>query len=203
MGRRGITTARTLASVGALTAACLTAAAQTRGGDELLERLARLPQSTHNSTIRVEPDVRTGGTRVWIDANEDDTRLYTPAAGQMDIDVQLSGLIDAEGRPTTVSLLVETRGTARPGPGPQPLALVVDGRPLALTQRDGRPSTSGDLLFLSIEAQMPYPDFLALATASRVEGRVWGIPFRLLDAQLELLRAFAARVATGQQRDAP
>lgn len=163
----------------------------------LLARLAQLPQQTHNSEIRSEPDVRSNGERVWIRPNEDDTRLYTPARGQMDIDFQPSYVLVGSTLPIEVTIVIATRGTTSPGTGPQELTLLADGRPLTLAQHDEPPSRSDGLLFLSKQIRMPLDAFLTAVTSARVEGQVWGLRFVLLDSQLELLRAFAARMSPG------
>lgn len=155
----------------------------------------------HGSEIRVESIAPSESTRVWILSNEDDLRLYAPHGGQMDMDVQISALLPAGAPPSFVTLLIESRGGTTPAGGPQQVEFVADGRPIALAERAGAPSRSGDLLFLSTEARVPFGGFLRLAVASRVDGRVWGIPFRLLDRQLEILRAYAVRVAAGTAID--
>jgi hypothetical protein len=175
------------------------AADQTERTSELLEKLATLPQNPHNSEVLVDRSPG-GTTRVSIRPNEDDLRLYTPARAQMDVDVQPSYVFASGSLPGDISLVVETRGTAKPGPGDRRLTLVADGTPLFFSQREGPASASGTLLFLSIEARLSRESFLALVTASRVEGRVWGLPFVLLDSQLELLRAFAAPMASPAAR---
>lgn len=181
-----------------LFAAVAGTAAQADRTNDLLARLATLRQDAHNSEVLVDRSERGGVTRVSIRPNEDDLRLYTPARAQMDIDVQPS-YVFAPGRlPGEVSLVIETRGTAKPGPGDQRLALTADGVTLFFSQREGPAARSGDLLFLSVDARLSRETFLTLATSSRVEGRIWGLPFVLLDAQLELLRAFAAPMAAGQ-----
>ena len=167
----------------------------------LLDTLRTLPRGVHNSEIRVEPAFARA-TRMWILSNEDDLRLYAPHGGQMDMDVQVSSVVPVGAPPAFVTLLIESRGGTTPAAGPQLVELVADGNPLVLTQRAGAPSRSGDLLFLSTEVRVPFESFLRLATASVVDGRVWGIPFRLLDRQLEILRIYAVRVAAGTATDA-
>jgi hypothetical protein len=181
----------------ALVALCLLAApghAQDRT-DVLLGRLAALPHATHNSEIRVDPVVGSHAVRVWINSNEDDTRLYTPAGGQMDADFQLAAIVQPGEWPDSVSLLIETRGPVHAGPGPPALILRAGGRPVQLTQREHPPARSGPLLFLSMQADLPFVEFLALVTSPGVDGRVWDVPFRLMTSQLELLRAWTLRVA--------
>lgn len=168
----------------------------------LLETLRTLPRATHNSEIRVEPIASSAATRAWILSNEDDLRLYAPHGGQMDMDVQVSSILPVDAPPSFVTLLIESRGGTTPAGGPQLAEFVADGQPITLTQRAGAPSRSGDLLFLSTEVRVPFESFLRLAAASAVDGRIWGIPFRLLDRQIEILRAYAVRVAAGTASDA-
>ncbi|MCC7044119.1 MAG: hypothetical protein IT183_09665 [Acidobacteria bacterium] len=162
--------------------------------EALLSRLAALPHGTHNSEVRVDPVVGSSAVRVWINSNEDDMRLYTPAGGQMDMDVQVWALVRPGELPDSVSLLIETRGLVQPGPGTQALAIRVDGRPLSLAQRERPLARSGPLLFLSTQAELPLSEFLRMATSSDVDGRVWDVPFRVLEPQIELLRAWTRRV---------
>jgi hypothetical protein len=164
------------------------------------ELLSRLPRSMHNSKIRVDAVPGTDRLRVWINPNEDDLRLYSPAGGQLDADIQISTTFTSGASPVAVDVLVETRGSTTPGPGPQTFVLVADGRSVAMTQRENDASRSGDLLFLSVEARLPMASVMQLATARRVDGRVWGVPFRFLDTQLELLRAFVWQVMDSEAR---
>lgn len=173
----------------------MTLTAQAGRVDALLARLATMPAGTQNSRIRADPIAGTDLVRVWVDANEDDTRLYTPAGAQMDADFQISCLV-ARGRlPDAVSLLFETRGGLEPG-GQTSRAFVIraDTRVLTVAQRENAPARSGPLLFLSLQADVPLEEFLVLATSDTVEGRIWDVPFRMLDSQLDLLRAWAVRV---------
>ncbi len=162
----------------------------------LRARRSTMPSGTHNSRVRADPLPGTDLVRVWIDANEDDMRLYTPAGAQMDADFQVSCLV-ARGRlPDTVSLLIETRGGVEPGGrGPRALVVRAGARALAFAQRENPPARSGPLLFLSLQAEIPLEEFLVLVTADAVEGRAWDVPFRMLESQLELLRAWTVRVA--------
>lgn len=186
-----------------LVAVCCCLIASTRGAgvqpqsvtEALLGRLAALPHGTHNSEVRVDPVVGSSAVRVWINSNEDDTRLYTPAGGQLDMDVQVSALVRPGALPDSVSLLIETRGLVQPGPGTQALVIRADGHPLSLAQRERPPARSGTLLFLSTQAELPLAEFLTLAASADVDGRVWDVPFRLLEHQIELLRAWTRRVA--------
>ena len=47
--------------------------------------------------------------------------------------------------------------------------------------------------------RVPLTGLMQVAAARSVEGRVWGVPFRLLDAQLELLRAFVWQLIAGSE----
>lgn len=170
------------------------AAAQTSRVDALAARLSSLPSATHNSRIRSDGVPGTALVRVWIDANEDDTRLYSPAGAQLDADFQISCVVGPGRLPDVVSLLIETRGGVEPGQGPRALIVRAGPRPVALTQRDHPPVRSGPLLFLSLQAEVSFEEFLMLVTADVVEGRVWDVPFRLLGSQSELLRAWAVQV---------
>jgi len=188
----------TLLLVPAVTAAL---AAQVTRRDALLARLSAMPSGTHNSTVRVDPVAGSDLVRVWVDANEDDTRLYTPAGAQMDADFEVSCLVGRGRLPDAVTLLIETRGGVEPG-GQGPLALTIraDARRLTFAQRENSSTRSGPLLFLSLQADIPFEEFLTLVTSDAVEGRVWDVPFRMLDSQLELLRAWTVRtvgVSTG------
>jgi hypothetical protein len=163
--------------------------------EALLDRVAALPHGTHNSEIRVDPVAGSGAVRVWINSNEDDTRLYTPAGGQLDMDVEVSALVRPGALPDSVSLLIETRGLVQPGPGTRALVIRAGGRLLSVAQRERPPARSGPLLFLSTQAELPLTDFLTMVTSADVTGRVWDVPFRLLESQIELLRAWTRRVA--------
>jgi len=46
------------------------------------------------------------------------------------------------------------------------------------------------LTIASFEALIPMTSLVQVAAARTVDGRVWGVPFRLQDTQLALLRAF-------------
>jgi hypothetical protein len=178
-----------------LPAVTATLPAQASRVDTLLARLSTMPTGTQNSRIRADPVAGTDLIRVWVDANEDDTRLYTPAGAQMDADFQVSCLVGRGRLPDSVSLLFETRGDLEPGgPGPHTLVIRADTRVLTVAQHENAPARSGPLLFLSLQANVPFEEFLALATAGAVEGRIWDVPFRMLDSQLDLLRAWAVRV---------
>lgn len=160
-----------------------------------LGRLAAMPHATHNSEIRADSLAGSEAMRIWINSNEDDTRLYTPAGGQMDADFQIEALVQPGRLPGAVTLLFESRGSVPPGTGPQTLTLRAGDRPLTFTQRQHSPARSGPLLFLSLRAEIPLQELLVLVTAPSVDGRIWDVPFRLLPSQLELLRAWARRVA--------
>lgn len=162
--------------------------------DPLTVRLETLPRSTHNSTIRTDRVAGTNVVRVWIDANEDDMRLYSPAGAQLDADFQVSTLVRPGEPAGPVSLRFESHGPVDPGPGSRALVLRADARPLPARQREAAPARSGDLLFLLTEAELSFGDFLRLVTSTDAEGRVWDVPFELLPPQLELLRAWAHRV---------
>ena len=178
-----------------LPAMTATLAAQASRVDALLARLSTMPAGTHNSRIRADPIAGTDLVRVWVDANEDDTRLYTPAGAQMDADFQVSCLVGRGRLPDAVSLLFETRGGLEPGgQGPRALVIRADSRVLAVAQRENALARSGPLLFLSLQADVPFEEFLALTTSGAVEGRIWDVPFRMLDSQLDLLRAWVVRV---------
>lgn len=156
---------------------------------EQLARLATLPASSHNSELRRDT-LADGSFRHWINSNEDDLRLYTPAGGQLDADMQVSAEARAGEWPGVVSLRFESRGYLLPGPGDQALRLQVDGRPLAITHRSEPPARSGPLLFLAVQAELPLEAWLALITADQADGRIWGRSFRMPTHQLELLRAW-------------
>jgi hypothetical protein len=185
-----------------LIAACWLAAPGSAAGPRaqdvtaaLLTRVASMPQDRHNSEIRVDSVQGSDAVHIWINSNEDDTRLYTPAGGQLDMDFQVSALVRPGALPDSVSVRLDTRGLVEPGPGPRALTVRADGRLLPLRQRESPPARSGPLLFLSLHADLSLAEFLVLATSTDVEGRVWDVPFRLLTSQLELLRAWAGRVA--------
>lgn len=185
----------------ALTAALLAGPAgipvQTAAQDDRaswVEALTRLPRSEHNSAIRVDPMGPSGVRRIWIDANEDDLRLYSPAGAQLDADLQLASVHRQGSSLSTVTMLVETRGGFVPGTGVQAFSLSVDGRDVPVTHRVFPESRSGDLRFLSTEVVLPLRSLVVLATAQRVDGRAWGVAIRLRDAQLELLRAYLWRL---------
>jgi hypothetical protein len=161
---------------------------------ERLDRLRALPRGLHGSEIRVDRTASPDVTRVWILSNEDDLRLYAPHGGQMEMDMQVWSDVRADAAPSFVTILIESRGGTTPADGSPQTAFLADGVPIAVTERAGRPARSGDLLFLSTEVRVPFPDFLRMATATAVDGRVWGLPFRLIDRQLEILRAYALRV---------
>ena len=163
----------------------------------LLDRLRTLPRGLHHSEIRIEPIASSDATRAWILSNEDDLRLYAPHGGQMDMDMQISSILPLDAPPSFVTVLIESRGGTTPGGGSQLVEFVADGQAITLAQRAGAPSRSGDLLFLSTEVRVPFDGFLRLAAASSVDGRIWGIPFRLIDRQIEILRTYAVRVAAG------
>ena len=163
---------------------------------ELLHQMAALPYATHNSELRADKIRETGMARVWINANEDDTRLYTPAGGQMDVDFQISAVVRPGTIPDAVTLVIETRGPVHPGPGRRTLELHAGAWPLRMTQRELPPARSGPLLFLSMQADIPMGEFLRMIISPSADGRVWDVPFRLLAPQLELLRAWA-RCVTG------
>jgi hypothetical protein len=177
-----------------LPAATTTTAAQASRVDALLARLSAMPGGTHNSRIRADPIEGTDLVRVWVDANEDDTRLYTPAGAQMDADFQVSCLVGRGRLPDAVSLVIETRGSLEPGPGSHAFVIRADARLLTFAQRENASTRSGPLLFLSLQADVPLEEFLTLATSDAVDGRIWDVPFRMLDSQLQLLRAWAVRV---------
>lgn len=163
-------------------------------GSSRLPSLTSLPASTHNSEIRRDP-LADGRTRHWISSNEDDLRLYTPAGGQLDADMQVSAASPGAEWPDTISLRIESRGYLVPGPGNQALQVRADGRPVVLTHRAEPPARSGPLLFLAVQAEVSLKDWLALVTADRVDGHIWGTPFRMPDHQLELLRAWTRSLA--------
>lgn len=155
-----------------------------------IDRLFSLPTSTHNSELRVDRVSGRDLFRFWINSNEDDMRLYTPAGGQMDADVEVSAVSRAGQWPDVVHLRLDSRGHLIPGPGAALVTLRADGRPVVLQQSADAPARSGDLLFLTARIEVSFDEWLGLVTASAVEGRVWDVPFRLLDSQLELLRAW-------------
>jgi len=162
--------------------------------DPLTARLETLPRSAHNSTIRIDRVAGTNVVRVWIDANEDDMRLYSPAGAQLDADVQVSALVRPGEPMGPVSLRFESHGPVEPGPGSRALVLRADSGPLPARQHEAPPARSGELLFLLTEAELSFADFLRLVTSTNAEGRVWDVPFVLLAPQLDLLRAWAHRV---------
>lgn len=170
----------------------LVASAQHRASDAARADLALRPHSPHNSRI-VFDALPSGATRVWINPNEDDTRLYSPSRAQMDADIHISAVV-APSAPIVVSLTFESRGSLQPGPGSGTPVFTVDGRPFPVTAVPAASSRSGPLLFLSTRLDLPLDRFVQLAAAQGVEGRIWDVPFVLLDVQLELLREYAVRL---------
>jgi hypothetical protein len=189
---------------GLVLAACVAATSTPQTSEQdttaaLLARLAEMPFATHNSELRTDAIGGSDAMRIWINSNEDDTRLFTPAGGQMDIDFQIEARVWPGTLPGVVTLLVESRGSFQPGPGPRALTLRAGERSLTFVQGEHPPARSGPLVFLSVRADVPIPELLAMVTAPAVDGRIWDEPFRLLPFQLELLRAWARRV-TGIDR---
>ena len=163
-----------------------------------LDLLTSLPSSTHNSELRVDLPAGADLFRFWINSNEDDMRLYTPAGGQMDADFQVSAHTRAGQWPDIVELRLESRGYLMPGPGVASVILRADGRQVDLQQFAEAPARSGPLLFLAVRVEMSFDEWLGLVTADMVDGRTWDVPFRLLGAQLELLRAWTRRMGERQ-----
>lgn len=164
-----------------------------------LDRLFSLPASTHNSELRADRIGSADLFRFWINSNEDDTRLYTPAGAQMDADFQVLAESRAGQWPDVVQVRLESRGHLVPGAGDALVTLHADGRPTVLRQSADAPARSGPLLFLSARIEMSFDEWLGLVTARTVEGRAWDVPFRLLDAQLELLRAWTQSMGERSQ----
>ena len=138
-----------------------------------------------------------GYTRVWIRGGEDDLRLWSPSGRQMEMDFHAWYLHQGqrpEQLPAVVQFSFETHGETQPGAAPLALTLVADGQPVPLRETPEPVARSGALVFYTTRASLDVADFLALARASRVEGRCWGHPFVLIPSQLEILRDLASRL---------
>jgi hypothetical protein len=189
-------------AAGALTGGAA-AAHQTRapGPDPEAALRARLPARrvfNHAMEVRREYHAQADVTRAWIESNEDDLRLYTPAGALNDMMMQVSYYAPGRppgGIPLTVTLSIQTNGDMPPGPRPHHLELRADGRPIRLEETPTEPVRSGALVFLATSAVVPIDQFLALIEARAVEGRCWGHPFELAEKHLEVLRDMAAGMA--------
>jgi hypothetical protein len=164
----------------------------------VVARLASLPRDIHHSEVRADYDAARDRTRVWINTNEDDSRVWSSGGAQLDMEFRASAVLPGRAGtrwPREVSLDIASLGTLRPAIGPSALTLSADGRAVALVQSPAPEARSGDLLFLEIKVTVPIVEFLRLVAAHRVEGRVWGHAFALVPHQMEILRAFAWQLA--------
>ena len=164
----------------------------------LVTRLMALPRSTHHSEVRVDADAARAETRIWINTNEDDSRLWSPRGSQMDMEFRVSSVSHGRDRarpPAHVTIEFATLGELRPVAGVSPTLMVTaDGRNVDLTQLAAPEARSGALVFLTTTTSVPIGEFIRLAASTRVEGRIWGHEFVLIDTQLEILRAYAVEL---------
>jgi hypothetical protein len=171
---------------------------QAAGVDEAaLARLLSMPRATHHSQVRADYDAVRDRTRIWIDTNEDDTRLWSIPGQQMDMELRVSAVVPGRGGtwPREIDVEFATLGTLEPGAEPHALSVLADGRAVVLRQTPEPVARSGSLVFMTIRATIDPVELVRLASASRVEGRVWGHRFALVSSQFEILRAFVARLA--------
>lgn len=171
---------------------------QTSGVDDAaLARLLSMPRATHHSEIRADYDAARDRTRIWINTNEDDGRLWSIPGQQMDMEVRVSAFAAGQGVawPETIRIDFASLGTLQPAAEPHALSLVADGRAVVVRQTPEPVARSGSMVFMTTGVTMTPAEFVRLASASRVEGEIWGHRFALIASQFEILRAYVARLA--------
>jgi hypothetical protein len=168
-------------------------AAQVDADQALRERLLSLPRATGHSEIRRDYDPARDETRVWIDTNEDDLRLWSRRGGQLDAELRVAAVVHgrAAAPPEVITVECASLGELRPASRDDRVTLAADGLEIRIHARAEPAARSGDLLFLSTRVTLAFGPFLRLVTAERVNGQIWGHEFVLQPSQLELLRAFA------------
>jgi hypothetical protein len=161
-----------------------------------LGQLLSMPRELGHSEIRADYDAARERTRVWINTNEDDARLWSRAGQQMDMETRVSAFVPGRGGrwPTEIDIEFASLGTLEPGAEPHALELVADGRPAVFRQTPQPTSRSGPMVFLTTRVTVGMAEFVRLASASKVEGRIWGREFVVTASNLELLRAYVARL---------
>jgi hypothetical protein len=180
------------------TLVCSLAAAQSAAidpGD--LARVLALPRGMHLSTIRADYDAARDRTRLWIDTNEDDLRLWSIPGQQMDMELRVSAVVPGRSGtwPREIDVEFASLGTLEPGAEPHALSLLADGLEVALRQAPEPAVRSGSMVFMTLRTTIGPVELIRLASSSRVEGRIWGHRFALVSSQFEILRAYIARLA--------
>ena len=111
---------------------------------DTLARMLSLPRSVHQSRIRADYDAQRDRTRVWLDTNEDDARLWSVAGQQMDVEMRISAWVPGQGPgwPDVITIDFASLGSLALDDREDALELVADGRPVAITRGRQHPTKS-------------------------------------------------------------